>query len=236
MNDFIARCGYYLYRAHNDNNEISMKSNNYLSDEELDMLFNLSELPNDRLTDRSTDQNDAKQKLIALLDKAKCLHVEANFGPHHLRFPIQIFNDDFGFHIPDLGIPEIYEYVASSERPWRLDKPTKLKLLTHDLTLLPCEIINISTSGLLIKGDLDSLNLGTKFSGILSGPDISLNLSGTVIRNKLQKNAFQEWAIRLTLDAFAHETLQNYIYQQHQAKYLLSDSDVTTQNSDVESP
>lgn len=213
-----------------------MKSNNHLSDEELEMLFSLSEQPNDGLADLSHTQDDANQKLISLLDKAKCLHVEANFGPHHLRFPIQIFKDDFGFHIPDLGIPEIYEYVASSERSWRLNKPTNLKLLANDLTALPCDIINISTSGLLIHGSLGNLNLGTKFKGVLSGPDISLNLSGTIIRNKLQKNRSQEWAIRLTLDAFAHETLQNYIYQQHQAKYLLPDTYFDAESSDVESP
>lgn len=213
-----------------------MKTNNHLSDEELEMLLSLSEQTNDHHPEFLHTQDEAKQKLISLLDKAKSLHVEANFGPHHLRFPIQIFTDDFGFHIPDLGIPEIYEYVASSERSWRLDKPTNLKLLANDLTTLSCEIINISTSGLLLKGDLGNLNLGTKFKGILSGPDISLNLSGTIIRNKLQKNASQEWAIRLTLDAFAHETLQNYIYQQHQAKYLLPDTYFDAENTDVESP
>lgn len=200
------------------------------------MLLSLSETTDEQSISAFHTQDDAQEKLISLLGKAKCLHVEANFGPHHLRFPIQIFKDDFGFHIPDLGIPEIYEYVASSERSWRLDKPTNLALLTSDQNKLPCEIINISTSGLLIKGDLGSLNLGTKFNGILVGPNISLNLSGTIIRNKLQKNIVQEWAIRLTLDAWAHETLQNYIYQQHQAKYLPPDHDLDTHHVDVESP
>lgn len=208
-----------------------MKNNNYLSDEELEMLLGLSEQQDNCSTDPSHESGHSNQKLISLLNRAKRLYIEANFGPHHLRFPIQIFKDNFGFHIPELGIPEIYECVASSERSWRLERPKNLSLLGNDLTPLPYDIINISTSGLLIREHLGHLNLGTRFSGVLSGPYISLPLSGTIIRNKLQKNTYQEWAVRLTLDAFAHETLQNYIYQQHQAKYLLPDI-----YSDVESP
>jgi hypothetical protein len=197
-----------------------MKKNNYLSDEELEMLFSLSSPEADHSTNPSSESNRPNEKLVALLNKANALHVEANFGHHHLRFPIQIFQEDNGFNIPELGIPEIYEYVASNERSWRLEQPDDLALLDKNANPLPSEIINISTSGLLIRDHLTNLNLGAHFDSILSGPRISLPLAGTIIRNKLQKNKSQEWGIRLKLDAFAYETLQTYIYQQHQAKYL----------------
>jgi len=201
-----------------------MKKNNYLSDEELEMLFSLSASTENHSTDHSSESDQPNEKLVSLLNKANALYVEANFGHHHLRFPIQIFKEDVGFHIPELGIPEIYEYVASNTRSWRLERPKDLALLDQNANPLPCDIINISTSGLLIRDHLTKLNLGAHFNGLLAGPQITLPLTGTIIRHKLQKNTSQEYGIRLALNAFEYETLQTYIYQQHQIKYLLPNS------------
>jgi hypothetical protein len=170
-------------------------------------------------------------QLIALLNKANSLFIEANFEQHNLRFPLYLAHDMPDVISPRLGIPEIYEHATAGQRLWRLDNPTDLELLNSNGETLPFEIINISVSGLLIRDHMLTLNLGERFDGILSGFGIYIPLTGVIVRSKKRKNKSQEWAIRLTLDSNVHEKLQEYIYQQHQVKYPTTDI-----TADVESP
>lgn len=172
-----------------------------------------------------------QRQLIALLNKANSLFIEANFEQHNLRFPLYLAHDMPDVITPRLGIPEIYEHATAGQRLWRLDNPADLELLNNNGEKLPFEIINISVSGLLIRDHMLTLNLGERFNGILSGFGIAIPLTGVIVRSKKRKNKSQEWAIRLTLDSNVHEKLQEYIYRQHQDKYPTTDI-----TADVESP
>ena len=208
-----------------------MKRNNHLSDQELDMLLNFPEPVNTNLPDDDYQIELNNSQLIALLNKANSLFIEANFEQHNLRFPLYLAHDMPDVISPRLGIPEIYEHATAGQRLWRLDNPTDLELLNSNGETLPFEIINISVSGLLIRDHMLTLNLGERFDGILSGFGIYIPLTGVIVRSKKRKNKSQEWAIRLTLDSHVHEKLQEYIYRQHQDKYPTTDI-----TADVESP
>jgi hypothetical protein len=120
-------------------------------------------------------------QLIALLNKANSLFIEANFVQHNLRFPLYLAHDMPDVISPRLGIPEIYEHATAGQRLWRLDNPTDLELLNSNGETLPFEIINISVSGLLIRDHMLTLNLGERFDGILSGFGIYIPLTGILI-------------------------------------------------------
>lgn len=204
-----------------------MKKNNILTNEELDMLLCISDTSLHDQSDNFNYLQIANERLLPLLNKANSLFVEANFKNHHLRFPLNIQTSDAGCIVPQLGTPDIYEHANPGRRPWRLDHPIDLELLNESGKRLPFEIINISASGLLIRGHSSALTLGEQFTGILSSASYSIHLYGVVIRNKKRKNAMQEWAIRLTLDANNHELLQEYIYQQHNHQLLKSTPELT---------
>lgn len=201
-----------------------MKRNNYLSEQELEMLLHLPESVNENhpADNYPIELNNAY--LLALLNRADNMFIEASFNQHHLRFPLYLSRDTPDVMTPHLGVPEIYEHADSGQRLWRLEQPDDLVLQNSEGDPLPFEIINISTSGLLIRDHSMTLNLGEHFDGVLSGFGIAIPLTGIIVRSKKQKNKSQEWAIHLTLDASAHELLQEYIYQQHQDMYPLPDN------------
>ncbi|WP_024871309.1 PilZ domain-containing protein [Tolumonas lignilytica] len=196
-----------------------MKRNNPLSEEELQMLLELSEPTNETNSTISYQINFSDERLVTLFGRADNLFIEATFNQYNLRVPISLLHQDTDMLISCVGTPEIFEHALSAPRSWRLDSPENLVLRHLDGTLLPFEIINISTSGLLIQDHQTMLKLGEHFDAVLSGMDVAIPLIGVVIRKKKGKNKNQEWAIHLTLDANTHATLQEYIYQQHQKKY-----------------
>lgn len=201
-----------------------MECTGFLSDEEIEMLQNLT-LSRGSICNNSThDLTLHDPKLLDLLHKASHICIEATIKHHHIRFAVQLRDDEPGFITPYLIAPEIHEYNTPTLRSWRLDHPQALRLLDQDGKPLPFDIQNISTSGLLIQESQKTLTLGAPFRGVLSDSHVKIKLEGVVVRNKTTENNWQEWAIRLILSSESQKALQHYIYQQHQMKnYLLID-------------
>ena len=201
-----------------------MENNNILSDDELEMLQSLFNSKKYSSIEAVHGLILHDLKLLSLLHKASNLSLEATIKHHHIRFAVDIINDEEqGFVTPRLSVPEIYEEKIPDQRLWRLDHPENLILLNKDGEPLSFDIKNISSNGLLIQESKKTLELGAPFIGILSGSHVQIDLKGVVVRNKIKKNRWQEWAVRLTLPPDACSTLQKYIFQQHQKKYYLHD-------------
>lgn len=200
-----------------------MENNNILSDDELEMLKSLFNSKKYSSIEAVHGLILHDLKLLSLLHKASNLSLEATIKHHHIRFAVDIINDEEQeFVIPRLSVPEIYEKIPDRQL-WRLDHPENLSLLNKDGEPLSFDIQNISSNGLLIQESKKTLELGAPFIGVLSGSHVQIALKGVVVRNKIKKNRWQEWAVRLTLPPDARSTLQKYIFQQHQKKNYLHD-------------
>jgi hypothetical protein len=98
-----------------------------------------------------------KDALLFQLGLADDLHLVANYGDHHLIFPVQMEMGDFSNFSMTLKSPKIFE-TGDKLRSWRLSADKTMTLVNKNGDALPYRVKDISTSGisLLIEDDEDA--------------------------------------------------------------------------------
>ncbi len=187
-------------------------SSTILSDEEIEMIRILTTEPqnSEHLHD------DITADLIrSMMAKAQHVQLDIHLHQYHLRFPIQQSESHFDLNQIRFGTPEIYEYASPKERHWRIAVPTETQLLNEHEQPFQGTLLNISTSGLLLKTKEKNLQLGHQFSGTLKRSEIEIKLMGYIVRSRRKSDGDFEWAVQLSLKSEEHEKLQQFIFMEH---------------------
>lgn len=192
-----------------------MSKKSLLSLEELSYIQNifgnslaLSGLPS---TSFRVDGGASANAILASLGKHAELHLDAQLGDQHLRFPLQLVEDEFHALHLEFGAPGIFQQ-GEVQRSWRLILEQPLFLLHKNGHTSDLRIHEISPSGVLIEstGTLDSPE---SFTLWLPLPDQEpIKLSGNYVRRINRELS----AFRLDLLPASHgERLRHFIFQQH---------------------
>ena len=192
-----------------------MSKKSLLSLEELSYIQNifghslaLSGLP---ASSFRVDGGAAANAILANLGKHAELHLDAQLGDQHLRFPLQLVEDEFHALHLELGAPGIFQH-GEVQRSWRLILEQPVFLLHQNGQKSDLCVHEISPSGVLIEST-GALDAPESFTLWLPLPDQEpIKLSASYVR---QIN-HQLSAFRLDLLPVSHgERLRLFIFQQH---------------------
>jgi hypothetical protein len=196
-----------------------MGKNNLLNHEELDYIQQIlgNSLSIRELTAPSfrVDGGAAANAVLASLGKHAELHLDAQLGDQHLRFPLQLVEDEFHALHLELGAPKIFQH-GDVQRSWRLNLEQPLFLLQQNGHESELCVHEISPSGVLIEatGSLDAPATFTLWLPLPGQEPIKLH--GKHVR---QINS-QLSAFRLDLLPGSHgERLRHFIFQQHRLQH-----------------
>lgn len=161
------------------------------------------------------DGGAAANALFAALGRQAELHLEAVFGDQHLRFPLQLVEDEFHALHLELGAPGIFQN-GRVQRPWRLPLDTPLTLLHNNGQASSLEVHELSPAGVLLKS-----------TNLLPPPDsfaLWLPLPGqepVLLRgNRVRHTSSDFTAFRLEMPPASHaERLRHFIFQQHRLRH-----------------
>ena len=94
------------------------------------------------------------ETLLFQLGLADDLQLVANYGDHHLVFPVQMEMGDFSNFSMAVKSPKIYE-TGKNLRSWRLSADKTMSIVNEEGEILPYHVKDISASGisLLIEDD-----------------------------------------------------------------------------------
>ena len=85
--------------------------------------------------------------LLFQLGLADELQLVANYGDHHLVFPVQMEMGDFSNFSMAIKSPKIYE-IGKKLRSWRLSADKTMSIVNEAGEILPYRVKDISTSGI----------------------------------------------------------------------------------------
>ena len=125
-----------------------------------------------------------KDALLFQLGLADDLQLVANYGSHHLIFPVQMKMGDFANFSMTLKSPKIYE-TGDKLRSWRLSADKTMRIVNEDGEVLPYRVKDLSASGIsLLIDDPENESLPEVLSNLyLQLPDRErLAISGSRIR------------------------------------------------------
>jgi hypothetical protein len=161
------------------------------------------------------DGGAAANAVLASLGKHAELHLDAQLGDQHLRFPLQLVEDEFHALHLELGAPKIFQH-GDVQRSWRLNLEQPLFLLDQDGALSELCVHEISPSGVLIEAT-GSLNTPETFTLWLPLPGQEpIKLRGNYVRRINPELS----AFRLDLLPVSHgERLRHFIFQQHRLQH-----------------
>jgi len=92
-------------------------------------------------------QSGGKEALLFQLGLADDLQLVANYGDHHLVFPVQMEMGDFTNFSMSLKSPKIYE-TGEHLRSWRLAADKTMSIVNEAGELLPYHVKDLSASGI----------------------------------------------------------------------------------------
>jgi hypothetical protein len=161
------------------------------------------------------DGGAASNAILARLGKHAELHLDAQLGDQHLRFPLQLVEDELHALHLELGAPRIFQQ-GDVQRSWRLNLEQPLFLLHKNGRMSDLCVHEISPSGVLIE------STGTQaspeaFTLWLPLPDQDpIKLRGRFVRRIDSELS----AFRLDLLPGSHgERLRHFIFQQHRLQH-----------------
>src|SRR3990167_5180684 len=96
------------------------------------------------------DGGAAANAILTGLGKHAELHLDAQFGDQHLRFPLQLVEDEFHALHLELGAPGIFQQ-GDVQRSWRLNLEQPLCLLHKNGRMSDLCVHEISPSGVLVE-------------------------------------------------------------------------------------
>lgn len=158
-----------------------------INDKEYELLSEM--LMDTELSDKKELKYDisgrsGKDALLFQLGLADDLQLVANYGDHHLIFPVQMEMGDFSNFSMTLKSPKIYE-TGDQLRSWRLSDDKAMTLVNKAGDLLPFKVKDISASGIsLLIQDNENTELPEVLNDIyLKLPNRErLAISGSQIR------------------------------------------------------
>jgi len=161
------------------------------------------------------DGGAAANAILAGLGKHTELHLDAQFGDQHLRFPLQLVEDEFHALHLELGAPGIFQQ-GDVQRSWRLNLEQPLCLLHKNGRISDLCVHEISPSGVLIES-LGAATTPETFTLWLPLPGQEpIKLRG----NRVRRINSALSAFRLDLLPGNHgERLRHFIFQQHRLQH-----------------
>ena len=160
-----------------------------------------------------------KDTLLFQLGLADDLQLVANYGNHHLVFPVQMKMGDFSNFSMSLKSPKIYE-TGEHLRSWRLDADSAMMLVNDDGEKLNYQIKDISASGIsLLIDDIEDGEFPDELNNIyLQLPDRDkLLISGSKIR-RVDANSVA-YSLGDSTDDEVLASLAEYLFERHAEKY-----------------
>lgn len=160
-----------------------------------------------------------KDALLFQLGLADDLQLVANYGNHHIVFPVQMKMGDFSNFSMSLKSPKIYE-TGEHLRSWRLDADSAMMLVNDDGEKLNYQIKDISASGIsLLIDDIEDGEFPDELNNIyLQLPDRDkLLISGSKIR-RVDENSVA-YSLGDSTDDEVLASLAEYLFERHAEKY-----------------
>jgi len=162
---------------------------------------------------------DGKDALLFQLGLADELQLVANYGNHHLVFPVTMKMGDFGNFSLGIKSPKVYE-VGVQMRAWRLTGNDSMRLVDESGNDVKYKIKDVSASGisLLIDNDLDQ-----DFPDVLTNVYLQLpkhdrlQLSGEKIRRVSDKSV--AYSLGGGTDDSVLLALAEYLFEKHSEAY-----------------
>lgn len=192
-----------------------MRAKPLLSDDERDYIQQIlgKSLSSSALVNPTfrVDGGPAANALLASLGKSAALHLDAHFGNEHLRFPLQLVEDEFHALHLELGAPQIFQ-PGRIERPWRVRFEQPMRLIKADGQHSDFCLHEMSDGGALIERT-GGQALPEHFCLWLPvSQQEPILLKGRRVRSSDQRLT----AFRFEPTAKAHhERLRQFIFQQH---------------------
>lgn len=161
------------------------------------------------------DGGTTANAILAGLGRHAELHLDAQFGDHHLRFPLHLTEDEFHDLHLELGAPGIFQH-GDVQRSWRLNLEQPLCLRHKNGRISDLCVHEISPSGVLIEST-GSLAPPETFTLWLPLPEQKpIKLHGHCVRRVNSELT----AFRLDLLPDSHgERLRYFIFQQHRLQH-----------------
>ncbi|MDA7746213.1 PilZ domain-containing protein [Psychromonas sp.] len=128
-----------------------------VNEDEFELLSEMlmeTEIMDDKALKYDISGRGGKDTLLFQLGLADDLQLVANYGDHHLVFPVQMEMGDFANFSMNLKSPKIYE-TGEKLRSWRLPADKTMRIVNEDGEELHYQIKDLSASGisLLIADD-----------------------------------------------------------------------------------
>ena len=158
-----------------------------INDQELDLLSEMlaeTEKAENKELVYDISGKSGHEALLFQLGLADDLQLVANYGNHHLVFPVQMQMGDFSNFSMSLKSPKIFE-TGDQLRAWRLSNNTAMSIVNEKGEALPYRVKDLSASGIsLLIDDPECETLPKELNNIyLQLPDQErLAISGSQIR------------------------------------------------------
>jgi hypothetical protein len=159
--------------------------------------------------------SDGKDALLFQLGLADDLQLVANYGNHHLVFPVQMKMGDFANFSMTLKSPKIFE-TGDKLRSWRLPADKTISLVNEKGRELHYKIKDLSASGISLLIDDDE---GADFPDQLNNIYLQLPnrdrlaISGSQIRRVDNKTV--AYSLGTTTDDTVLAALAEYLFECH---------------------
>jgi len=159
------------------------------------------------------------EKLLLQLLLAEDLQLVANYGNHHLVFPVDIEKEDFAGLSLTVKAPHIFE-AGNQRRSWRFPTDKKVRLVNEAGETLPYEVKDLSASGISLLIDKNTKNT---FPAQLQ--DIFLQLPNyerlpiTADKTRRIDAHTMAYSIGNDTDNAVLTSLEKYLFERHEALY-----------------
>lgn len=158
-----------------------------INDQEFELLSEMlldTEISENKELNYEISSRSGKDALLFQLGLADDLQLVANYGSHHLIFPVQMKMGDFANFSMTLKSPKIYE-TGEKLRSWRLSADKTMRIVNEEGEVLPYRVKDLSASGIsLLIDDPENDSLPEVLNNLyLQLPDRErLAISGSRIR------------------------------------------------------
>lgn len=189
-----------------------------INDQELDLLSEMlleTKKADNKELKYDISGNSGSESLLFQLGLADDLQLVANYGNHHLVFPVQMEMGDFTNFSMNLKSPKIYE-TGDKLRSWRVSADKAMCLVNDDDEILPYHVKDLSASGIsLLIDDPENVAVPEVLNNIyLQLPDREkLPLSGEFIR-RIDKNTVA-YSLGENDDDKVLSSLTEYLFECH---------------------
>lgn len=183
-----------------------------------ELMMDIDETENEEV-EFEVGSKGGKDALLFQLGLADDLQLVANYGNHHLVFPVQMKMSDFSNFSMSLKSPKIFE-TGDNLRSWRLDGDSEMTLVNDGDEKLKYTIKDISASGIsLLIDDIEDNEFPDELNNIyLQLPEREkLLLSGSQIR-RVDANSVAYSLSESTGDEVL-ASLAEYLFERHAEKF-----------------